>query len=173
MWTVLRGRRFKMKASKVAQYGLLTALALVLSYLESLVPPLGVPGVKLGLPNLAVVFALYRLGFKDACAISLVRVVLVALLFGNGAALAYSIAGAALSLALMGLLKRTGKFSSVGVSVAGGVAHNAGQILVAMALLETSRLAWYLPVLWISGMIAGVLVGIVSGVLVKRVPERK
>ena len=105
-----------MKASKVAQYGLLTALALVLSYLESLVPPLGVPGVKLGLPNLAVVFALYRLGFKDACAISLVRVVLVALLFGNGAALAYSIAGAALSLALMGLLKRTGKFSSVGVS---------------------------------------------------------
>ena len=154
-----------MKASKVAQYGLLTALALVLSYLESLVPPLGVPGVKLGLPNLAVVFALYRLGFKDACAISLVRVVLVALLFGNGAALAYSIAGAALSLALMGLLKRTGKFSSVGVSVAGGVAHNAGQILVAMALLETSRLAWYLPVLWISGMIAGVLV--------KRVPERK
>lgn len=162
-----------MKASKVAQYGLLTALALVLSYLESLVPPLGVPGVKLGLPNLAVVFALYRVGFKDACAISLVRVVLVALLFGNGAALAYSIAGAALSLALMGLLKRTGKFSSVGVSVAGGVAHNAGQILVAMALLETSRLAWYLPVLWISGMIAGVLVGIVSGVLVKRVPERK
>ena len=160
-----------MKASKVAQYGLLTALALVLSYLESLVPPLWVPGVKLGLPNLAVVFALYRLGFKDACAISLVRVVLVALLFGNGAALAYSIAGAALSLALMGLLKRTGKFSSVGVSVAGGVAHNAGQILVAMALLETSRLAWYLPVLWISGMIAGVLVGIVSGVLVKRVPE--
>lgn len=162
-----------MKASKVAQYGLLTALALVLSYLESLVPPLWVPGVKLGLPNLAVVFALYRLGFKDACAISLVRVVLVALLFGNGAALAYSVAGAALSLALMGLLKRTGKFSSVGVSVAGGVAHNAGQILVAMALLETSRLAWYLPVLWISGMIAGVLVGIVSGVLVKRVPERK
>lgn len=162
-----------MKASKVAQYGLLTALALVLSYLESLVPPLWVPGVKLGLPNLAVVFALYRLGFKDACAISLVRVVLVALLFGNGAALAYSIAGAVLSLALMGLLKRTGKFSSVGVSVAGGVAHNAGPILVAMALLETSRLAWYLPVLWISGMIAGVLVGIVSGVLVKRVPERK
>lgn len=162
-----------MKASKVAQYGLLTALALVLSWVESLVPPLWVPGVKLGLPNLAIVFALYRLGFRDACVISLARVVLVALLFGNGAALAYSVAGAALSLALMGLLKRTGKFSSVGVSVAGGVAHNAGQILVAMAMLETARLAWYLPVLWISGTIAGVLVGIVSGVLVKRVPEKK
>ena len=162
-----------MKASKIAQYGLLTALALVLSYLESLIPPLWVPGVKLGLPNLAVVFALYRLGWKDACAISLVRVVLVTLLFGNGAALAYSIAGAALSLSLMGLLKKTGKFSTVGVSVAGGVAHNAGQTLVAMALLETSRLAWYLPVLWVSGTIAGVLIGIVSGVLVERVPDPK
>lgn len=159
-----------MKASKIAQYGLLTALALVLSYLESLIPPLWVPGVKLGLPNLAVVFALYRLGWKDACAISLVRVVLVTLLFGNGAALAYSIAGAALSLSLMGLLKKTGKFSSIGVSVAGGVAHNAGQILVAMVLLETARLAWYLPVLWVSGTVAGVLIGIVAGVLVERVP---
>jgi len=162
-----------MKASKVAQYGLITALGLVLSYLESLVPSLGVPGVKLGLPNIAIVFALYRLGWRDACIISLVRVFLVFLLFGNGAGLAYSVVGAALSLALMGLLKKTGKFSSVGVSVAGGVAHNAGQILVAMALLETSRLAWYLPVLWVSGTVAGVLIGIVSGVLVKRVPNQK
>ncbi len=160
-----------MKPSKVAQYGLLTALALVLSYLESLLPPLGVPGVKLGLPNLAVVFALYRLGFRDAFVISLARVVLVALLFGNGASLAYSAAGAVLSLVIMGLLRETGKFSSIGVSVAGGVAHNAGQILVAMALLETARLAWYLPVLWVSGTIAGVLIGVVSGVLVKRVPD--
>ncbi len=162
-----------MKAKKIAQYGLLTALALALSWLESLLPPLGTPGVKLGLPNLAIVFALYRLGFREACVISLARVVLVTLLFGNGAALAYSVAGAALSLGLMGLLKKTGKFSSVGVSVAGGVAHNAGQILVAMALLETSRLAWYLPALWISGTVAGVLIGIVAGVLVKRVPEIK
>ena len=154
-----------MKASKVAQYGLLIALALVLSYVESLLPPIGVPGVKLGLPNLAIVFALYRLGWKDACVISLARVVLVTLLFGNGAALVYSIAGAVLSLSLMGLLWKTGKFSAVGVSVAGGVAHNAGQILVAMALLETSRLAWYLPVLWLSGTVAGVLV--------KRVPNQK
>ncbi len=162
-----------MKASKVAQYGLIAALALVLSYLESLVPSLGVPGVKLGLPNIAIVFALYRLGWRDACIISLVRVFLVFLLFGNGAGLAYSLAGAALSLSLMGLLKKTGRFSSVGVSVAGGVAHNAGQILVAMALLETSRLAWYLPVLWVSGTVAGVLIGIVSGGLVERVPDQR
>ena len=162
-----------MSASKVARYGLITALALALSWLESLLPPLGVPGVKLGLPNLAVVFALYRLSWKDACVISLVRVVLAALLFGSGVSLAYSVAGAVLSLAVMGPLEKTGKFSSVGVSVAGGVAHNAGQLLVAMALLETARLAWYLPVLWVSGTVAGVLVGIVSGELVKRVPQEK
>ena len=161
-----------MKASKVAQYGLLIALALALSWLESLLPPLGVPGVKLGLPNLVVVFALYRLGAWDAWRLSVVRVLLASALFGSGVSLAYSMAGAVLSLAVMGLLKKTGKFSPVGVSVAGGAAHNAGQILVAMALLETARLAWYLPVLWISGIIAGVLIGAVSGELVKRVPDK-
>ena len=162
-----------MKASKIARYGLLIALALALSWLESLLPPLGVPGVKLGLPNLVIVFALYRLGLWDAWCLSIVRVLLASALFGSGVSLAYSVAGAVLSLAVMGLLKRTEKFSPVGVSVAGGVAHNAGQILVAMALLETARLAWYLPVLWISGTVAGVLIGIVSGELVKRVPDQR
>ena len=162
-----------MKASKLAQCGLLIALALVLSYAESLLPALGVPGMKLGLPNLVIVFALYRLGLWNAWCLSIVRVLLASALFGNGVSLAYSVAGAVLSLAVMGLLKKTDKFSTVGVSVAGGVAHNAGQILVAMALLETARLAWYLPVLWISGTVAGVLIGIASGELVKRVPDMK
>ena len=162
-----------MKASKVARYGLLVALALVLSYAESLIPPVGVPGVKLGLPNLAVVFALYRLGAVDAWVISLIRVGLAALLFGNGVSLAYSITGAALSLLVMCLLKRTGKFSETGVSVAGGVSHNIGQILVAVILLGTTRLAWYLPVLCVSGTVAGILIGVVSALLVKRVPELK
>ena len=162
-----------MKASKVARYGLLIALALALSWLESLLPPLGVPGVKLGLPNLVIVFALYRLGAWDAWRLSAVRVLLASALFGSGVSLAYSAAGAVLSLTVMGLLKKTGKFSPVGVSVAGGVAHNAGQILMAMALLETARLAWYLPVLWISGTVAGALIGIVSGELVKRVPDKR
>ena len=162
-----------MKSSKLARYGLLIALALVLSYAESLLPALGVPGVKLGLPNLVIVFALYRLGTRDAWCLSVVRVLLAPALFGSGVSMAYIAAGAVLSLAVMGLLKKTGKFSSVGVSVAGGVAHNAGQILVAMALLETARLAWYLPVLWISGTVAGVLIGAVAGELVKRVPDMK
>ena len=160
-----------MKASKIARYGLLIALALALSWLESLLPPLGAPGVKLGLPNLVIVFALYRLGLWDAWCLSIVRVLLASAMFGGGVSLAYSAAGAVLSLTVMGLLKKTEKFSPVGISVAGGVAHNAGQILVAMALLETSRLAWYLPVLWISGTVAGVLIGVASGELVKRVPD--
>ena len=161
-----------MKTSKVARYGLLIALALALSWLESLLPPLGVPGVKLGLPNLVVVFVLYRMGPWDAWRLSIVRVLLASALFGSGVSLAYSVAGAVLSLAVMCLLKTTGRFSSVGVSVAGGVAHNAGQIMIAMALLETARLAWYLPVLWISGTVAGVLIGIVSGILVERIPMK-
>lgn len=162
-----------MKAKRLALCGLLTALALVLSYLESLVP-LGslsffVPGVKLGLPNLAILFALYRLGFKEAAVISLVRVLLVSLLFGNVFSLAYSAAGAALALAVMGLLRRSGKFGTAGVSVAGAVAHNVGQILVAMAVLETGAIAAYLPVLLLTGTAAGVVIGLVSAVLIGRI----
>ena len=159
-----------MKAKKLALCGLLTALALVLSYLESLVPlSFSVPGVKLGLPNLAILFALYKLGFKAAAVISLIRVLLVSLLFGNVFSLAYSAAGAALALAIMGLLQRSGRFGTAGVSVAGAVAHNVGQILVAMAVLETGAIAAYLPVLLLTGTAAGVAIGLVSAVLINRV----
>ena len=159
-----------MKSKNIALYGLLVALALVLSYLESLVPlSFAVPGVKMGLPNISVVFALYRLRGRDAAAISFLRVVLVALLFGNAFSLAYSAAGAALSLLVMLALQRSGKFSATGVSVAGAVAHNAGQILVAVFALETGRLVYYLPVLCVSGVIAGVCIGLLAALLVKRV----
>ena len=159
-----------MKAKSVALYGLLIALALVLSYLESLVPlSFAVPGIKMGLPNLVVVFALYRLRWRDAALISLVRVLLVAVLFGNLFSLAYSAAGAVLSLLVMSALKASGKFSETGVSVAGAVAHNAGQILVAIFVLETGRLIYYLPVLCISGTVAGICIGLLSALLVKRV----
>ena len=163
-----------MKAKNVALYGLLIALALVLSYLESLVPlSFAVPGIKMGLPNIVVVFALYRLRWRDAAVISLVRVLLVSVLFGNVFSLAYSAAGAVLSLLVMLLLKSTGKFSETGVSVAGAVAHNAGQILVAVFVLETGRLVYYLPVLCISGTIAGICIGLVSALLVKRIRFEK
>ena len=159
-----------MKAKSVALYGLLIALALVLSYLESLVPlSFAVPGIKMGLPNIVVVFALYRLRWRDAAVISLVRVLLVSVLFGNVFSLAYSAPGAALSLLVMLGMKATGKFSETGVSVAGAVAHNAGQILVAIFVLETGRLVYYLPVLCISGTVAGICIGLVSALLVKRI----
>ena len=160
-----------MSSRRLARYALLAALAMALSWLESLVPLAGAvpPGVKLGLTNLVVIFALYRMSLRDAAVISLIRVVLVAFTFGNSYSFAYSLAGAALSLAVMALLKRSGKFSLLGVSVAGGVSHNIAQVLVAMAVMETSRLAWYLPVLLVSGIAAGVCVGAAGALIVKRI----
>ena len=115
---------------RMARYALLTALAMVLSWLESMVPvSAAAPGVKLGLTNLVVIFALYRMGLRAAAAVSLARVGLVSMTFGNAYSFAYSLAGAALSLAVMALLRRTGRFSILGVSVAGGVSHNIAQIL--------------------------------------------
>jgi len=162
-----------MRAKRIAMYGLLVALALILSYLESLVPlSFAVPGIKMGLPNIVIVFALYSLGVKDACIISFVRVLLVSILFGNVFSMAYSLAGAALSLVVMALMCRCGKFGKSGVSVAGAVAHNAGQVLMAMLLLETAQISYYLPVLCVSGTVAGVCVGVLSSVVIRRVkPE--
>ena len=163
-----------MKTKTVALTGLLIALALILSYLESLVPlSFAIPGIKLGLPNLVIVFALYRLRYSVAAAISLLRVALVALLFGSVLSLAYSAAGAVLSFAVMALLKRSGRFGCTGVSVAGGVAHNFAQIAAAALLLETPSLAWYFPVLCLSGTVAGVVIGLLAALLVQRIPEFK
>ena len=162
-----------MKTKKLTTLALLTAGAMILSYVESMLPSLGVPGVKMGLANIAVIFALYRLGWKEALGISLVRVFVVSMLFGSMSALLYSLAGAALSLGVMALLKRPDRFSETGVSVAGGVAHNAGQILVAMALLGSAKLAYYYPILVISGVAGGVLTGLTAAMLIKRVPTQK
>ena len=147
-----------------------TAVAMILSFVESQIPAfVAVPGVKIGLANIAVVFALYRLGWKEAVAISLIRVVLVSMLFGSIASLFYSIAGAVLSLTGMGLLKKTGKFTEIMISVTGGILHNIGQIGMACLILETAALRYYLPFLLISGIIAGIVVGILSAVLVQRI----
>ena len=158
-----------MSTKKLTALALLTTTAMILSYVESLLPSVGVPGVKLGLANIAVIFALFRLGGKSALAVSLVRVFMVTMLFGSMSALLYSLAGAALSLGVMALLRRTDRFSTVGVSVAGGVAHNAGQILMAMLLLGTARLAYYYPVLVISGVAGGIFTGLAAALLIRRV----
>lgn len=163
------------RVKKTALLGMITSVALVLAYLEAILPPIwsAVPGVKMGLPNLAIIFVLYRFGTKEAITVSGLRLFIVALLFGNVMTLAYSAAGAVLSLGIMVLLKKTDKFSSVGVSVTGAVAHNLGQILVAIFLFETVQLGYYMLVLAITGSIAGVLIGVGADILLKRTKKLK
>ena len=159
-----------MKTKKIAVLALAIALAMILSFVESQTPAfVAIPGVKIGLANIAVVFVLYKLGWKEAVLISLVRVVMVSMLFGTLVSLFYSVAGAVLSLTGMVLLKKTGLFSTVAVSVTGGVLHNVGQILMACLLLETNVIVYYLPFLILSGVIAGVVIGVVAAIMVNRV----
>lgn len=154
---------------RVAFLGLFIALAMILSYVESLIPPLvAIQGVKIGLPNLVIMFMLYRIGSREAITVSLIRVVLVSLLFSSAMSMAYGLAGAALSLTGMMLLRKTNLFSCITVSVVGGVLHNIGQIAVAILITGTKQLVLYLPVLLISGVIAGVAIGICAGLLIKR-----
>ncbi len=162
------------KSKTIAFIGVCIALALVLSYIEVILPPLlpAVPGVKMGLPNIIIVFLLYRRGPAFAAVVSLLRILLVSLLFGNAMALMYSLAGGVLSLLVMILLRRLRVLSTVGVSVAGGVAHNVGQILMAMLLLETAELGYYLAVLTVTGTIAGIVIGLCGSLLIKRIPKR-
>ncbi|MDO5146127.1 MAG: Gx transporter family protein [Eubacteriales bacterium] len=158
-----------MKTRKTAMYGLFLALALVAAYLERLLPVnLGVPGVKLGLANIVTMILLYTVGVSGAVGVSTARVLLSGILFHNGFAMVYAAAGAASSMLAMTLLKKTKRFSEVGVSVAGGVFHNVGQILVAAVVLETGALFYYLPILILSGLGAGVAIGVLSGILIRR-----
>ena len=149
------------------------SFAMVLSYLESRIPTfVAIPGIKVGLANIAVIFALYKFGIKEAVTISLVRVFLISLLFGTPVSLIYSLSGATLSLSCMLLLKTLTPLTEVGVSVAGGIMHNVGQIIAASILLSTNVVVYYLPFLILSGTIAGIAVGVVSALLVKRVNLR-
>ena len=149
--------------------GLTIALAMIMSYIEALVPlSFAVPGIKMGLANIVIIFVLYKIGTKEAILVSLIRVIIVSLLFSNVMAMAYSIAGAVLSLSVMWVLKKTDKFSFVGVSIAGGIMHNVGQIIMAVILLGTEQIALYLPVLIITGTATGVVIGIVSGLVINR-----
>ena len=161
-----------MKTKKIVTLALLTTVAMMLSYVEAMIPSIGVPGVKMGLANIVIIFALYRFGGREAALISLLRVFLMGFIFTSVSALIYSLAGATLSLAGMMILKKLDFFSSVGVSVTGGVLHNAGQILVAMAVLETTAFTYYFPILALSGTISGILIGLCGAELEKRIPKR-
>jgi heptaprenyl diphosphate synthase len=157
---------------KVAYGGLFLALALVASYVETLIPiNIGIPGVKIGLANGVIMVLLYLASLKQTYGVQIARIVLSGFLFGNLMMILYSLAGGLLSLTVMALLRKVGGFSPVGVSVAGGVSHNLGQLIVAMFVLETGRLMYYFPVLLISGVIAGILIGIITGEIIRRLPK--
>lgn len=147
---------------RVAGCGILIAAAMVLSYIEVLIPlDFGIAGVKLGLANLAVLLTLYLFDTKSALLVSVVRIFLVAATFGNMAAMLYSLAGGLLSFLAMVLLKKAGGFSVIGVSALGGVCHNIGQIIVASAVVNNLNMLFYIPVLMISGIVTGMLLGMV------------
>ena len=148
----------------------MAALALVFSYIEFLIPFFAaVPGIKLGLANLVILTALYKLGFTDALIIDMVRVLAAGLLFSGIFGMLYSLAGALLSLLIMYGLMRTGKFSVIGVSMAGGVFHNFGQLVMAALLVSTPEVFIYLPALMISGILSGAVIGTVAYIIIKRV----
>ncbi len=154
---------------RAAYFGVFTALALIFSYVETFISlPVGIPGIKLGLANLLTVILLYKRNAKEALLLSIVRITLSGSLFGNMFSILYSLAGGLVSLFVMAELKHSGKFSVMGVSAAGGVSHNMGQLLVAMAAVETYRVGYYFPVLLIAGLLTGLLIGITAGQILSR-----
>ena len=160
----------KFMQSDVALYGMLASVALVMGYIESLIPiPYPVYGMKIGLANIVIVWVLYTINIKAAGTISLVRILLAGFLFGNLYSIIFSLAGAGLSLAIMWLLKKTEKFTIVGVSIAGGVCHNLGQIIVAVIVLENIRIASIFPFLMVSGVVSGIAIGLLGGLLFKKI----
>ena len=160
--------------NRAAYFGVFTALALIFSYVETLIPiNFGIPGVKLGLANLIIVIVLYQTGWREALLLSVTRIVLAGFLFGSLFSILYSLAGGLLSLAVMAFIKRYKGFSVIGVSIAGGVSHNVGQLAVAMLAVSTWQIGYYLPVLLIAGLLTGALIGVVSREVLKRIPERK
>lgn len=159
----------KKLTERIARLGVLTALAMIFSYVESLIPlNFGIPGIKLGVANLVVVIALFFLPMGDAFLISMIRVLLLGILFGNAASLLYSFTGAVFSFLVMCLSKRFLGLSVVGISVLGAVFHNIGQLFAAAYVLGNIRITYYLPVLLVAGILTGLLIGLLAGEIKKR-----
>ena len=155
-------------SKKVAKLGIFVALAMLFSYIEVLIPfPIGIPGVKLGIANIVVVTALYLMTPGEAFMISMVRIFLMGILFGNGVSLLYSFAGGILSFLVMYLFRKRNWFSVIGVSALGGVFHNLGQLLSAALVIRSEKILYYFPVLLVAGVITGVLIGLLSEKIVK------
>ncbi len=157
------------KTKKLTLLSLFAALSIVLSFVETLLPPIyaAIPGIKIGLANIVTLLLLYKFSLKDTIAVTIVRVLTVALLFGNFMTLSYSLAGAFLSITVMALLKKTNLFSTIGISISGAVAHNLGQILIAIAVTSTLEIGYYMIFLCVSGVLAGTLIGILGALVLK------
>lgn len=165
-------RSYALRTKKLALSAILAALAMILSYIEALIPlPVPIPGIKLGLANLIVIIAIDRLGFKYAFIINCVRIVTAGLLFTGVFGVIYSFAGGLLSIIVMCMLYRTGLFSMVGISMAGGVAHNLGQLITACMIMSNMKLMSYFSILLFSGMVSGILIGIVAHMLCDKLPH--
>lgn len=168
---ICSGKERRLK-NRAAYFGVFTALALIFSYVETLIPiNFGIPGVKLGLANLVIVMVLYKTDFKEALLLSVARVILAGFIFGNLFSILYSLAGGVLSLIVMNALRCRKSFSVIGVSIAGGVSHNIGQLIVAMLVVKTYQVGYYLPVLLIAGTLTGAVIGIVCREVLKRVED--
>ena len=159
-----------MNQKKIAYLGLFASVAIIFGYVESLIPFFaGIPGIKLGLANLAVLFILETYSWKEAALVSVVRIFVIGFLFGNLFSILYSLAGAALSLTVMTLIKKKSNFSILGVSVAGGVSHNVGQLIVATVIVENTSLLYYAPALLISGVVTGLVIGMLTREVLRRI----
>lgn len=168
VWRLARGTARRMSALEVATYGLLAAVALIFGYVEALFPlPLPVPGIKLGLGNIVVLFTLAGFGWRAGLAIAVVKVVVSALLFGSPMVLMYSAGGAALSFAAMWMALHWSRLSIVGVSMVGGVFHMVGQLAVVAFTFSPYVALVYLPVLMISGLVTGLLTGYVCRLVIR------
>ena len=160
----------KISTKKLTALALTISFAMILSYIESRIPAfVAIPGIKIGFANIAIIFALYKLGIKEAAVVSVLRIILVSTLFGSPVSMIYSLAGGVLSLIAMSLLKCFTPLSEITVSVCGGVLHNVGQIAMASIMLSTNVIVYYLPFLLVSGIVAGIAVGVAAGILIKRI----
>ena len=160
----------KISTKKLTTLAITISFAMILSYLESRIPAfVAIPGIKIGFANIVIIFALYKLGIKEAAVVSVLRIILVSTLFGSPVSMIYSLAGGVLSLIAMSLLKCFTPLNEITVSVCGGVLHNVGQIAMASIMLSTNVIVYYLPFLLVSGIVAGIAVGVAAGILIKRI----
>lgn len=171
---LLNSEKNSKKVKNIAMCGVLITLSMIFSYIDSLISiPIPVPGVRLGISNIVIITALYIVGVKEAITVNILRITLTSILFGNATSFWFSITGGMLSIVVMILLKKIELFSTIGVSVAGGVTHNIGQIMAAVIIMETDAILYYLPVLLITGTFTGIVVGVLTAMVLKRLKIQK